>query len=138
MEAFLSNRATNVVLPQPVGPATMHVNGCFQRGSMSTSEQAVLRLRLFNSNVGPLILHQRSIALIEQLLRQPIIFYTSKGAVLTPSVSTLRFPWKYVSAALSWTYVITDESRTLKPRLTPLPLRRLSNTARKVSLSMTF
>ena len=37
-EAFRSNRATNVVLPQPVGPATIHVKGCFQRGSMSMNE----------------------------------------------------------------------------------------------------
>ena len=37
-KAFRSNRATNVVLPQPVGPATIHVKGCFQRGSMSTNE----------------------------------------------------------------------------------------------------
>ena len=36
--AFRSNRATNVVLPQPVGPATMHVKGCFQRGSMWMTE----------------------------------------------------------------------------------------------------
>ena len=35
---FRSNRATKVVLPQPVGPATMHVNGCFQRGSMWVNE----------------------------------------------------------------------------------------------------
>ena len=34
--AFRSRRATNVVLPQPVGPATIHVNGCCQRVSMST------------------------------------------------------------------------------------------------------
>ena len=32
--AFRSNRATHVVLPQPVGPATMQVKGCFKRGSM--------------------------------------------------------------------------------------------------------
>ena len=38
MEAFRSNRVTNVVLPQPVGPATMHVKGCFQRGSMCENE----------------------------------------------------------------------------------------------------
>ena len=38
MEAFRSNRATNVVLPQPVGPATMHVKGSFQRGSMWVNE----------------------------------------------------------------------------------------------------
>ena len=38
VEAFRSNRATNVVLPQPVGPATMHVKGCFQRGSMWVNE----------------------------------------------------------------------------------------------------
>ena len=38
MEAFRSKRATNVVLPQPVGPATMHVKGCFQRGSMCVNE----------------------------------------------------------------------------------------------------
>ena len=31
MEEFRSNRATNVVLPQPVGPATM-------RGSMGVNE----------------------------------------------------------------------------------------------------
>ena len=37
-EAFRSNRATNVVLPQPVGPATIQVKGCFQRGSMSMNE----------------------------------------------------------------------------------------------------
>ena len=35
-----------------------------------------------------------------------------------------------MSAARSCTYVITDESRTRKPRLTPLPLRRLVNTER--------
>ena len=35
-EALRSKRATNVVLPQPVGPATMHVKGCCQRGSMPT------------------------------------------------------------------------------------------------------
>ena len=34
VEAFRSNRATNVVLPQPVAPATKHVNGSFQRGSI--------------------------------------------------------------------------------------------------------
>ena len=34
VEAFRSNRATNVVLPQRVGPATKHVKGSFQRGSM--------------------------------------------------------------------------------------------------------
>ena len=38
MEAFRSNRATKVVLPQPVGPATMHVKGCFQRGSLWVNE----------------------------------------------------------------------------------------------------
>ena len=38
MEEFRSNRVTNVVLPQPVGPATMHVKGCFQRGSMWVNE----------------------------------------------------------------------------------------------------
>ena len=38
VEAFRSNRATNVVLPQPVGPAMMHVKGCFQRGSMWVNE----------------------------------------------------------------------------------------------------
>ena len=38
VEAFRSNRATKVVLPQPVSPATMHVNGCFQRGSMWVNE----------------------------------------------------------------------------------------------------
>ena len=37
-EAFRSNRATNVVLPQPVGPAMIQVKGCFQRGSMSMNE----------------------------------------------------------------------------------------------------
>ena len=37
-EAFRSNRATNVVLPQPVDPATIHVKGCFQRGPMSMNE----------------------------------------------------------------------------------------------------
>ena len=37
-EVFRSNRATNVVLPQPVGPATIHVKWCFQRGSMSMNE----------------------------------------------------------------------------------------------------
>ena len=37
-EAFRSNRATNVVLRQPVGPATIQVKGCFQRGSMSMNE----------------------------------------------------------------------------------------------------
>ena len=34
VEAFRSNRATDIVFPQPVGPATKHVNGSFQRGSM--------------------------------------------------------------------------------------------------------
>ena len=34
VEALRSNRATDVVFPQPVGPATKHVNGSFQRGSM--------------------------------------------------------------------------------------------------------
>ena len=38
MEAFRGNRATNVVLPQPVWPVTMHVKGCFQRGSMWVKE----------------------------------------------------------------------------------------------------
>ena len=38
MEAFRSNRATNVVLPQPVGQATTQVKGCFQRGSMWVNE----------------------------------------------------------------------------------------------------
>ena len=38
MEAFRSNRATNVVLPQPVGPVTMHVKECFQRGSIWVNE----------------------------------------------------------------------------------------------------
>ena len=37
-EAFRNIRATNVVFPQPVGPATTHVKGCFQRGSMSMNE----------------------------------------------------------------------------------------------------
>ena len=36
-----------------------------------------------------------------------------------------------MSAARSCTYVITDESRTRKPRLIPPPLRRLVNTARE-------
>ena len=38
MDAFRSNRVKTVVLPQPVGPATMHVKGCFQRGSMLVNE----------------------------------------------------------------------------------------------------
>ena len=38
VEAFRSNRATNVVLPQPVDPATMQVKGCFQRRSMWVNE----------------------------------------------------------------------------------------------------
>ena len=38
VEAFRSNRATNIVFPQPVGPAMMHVKGCFQRGSMWVNE----------------------------------------------------------------------------------------------------
>ena len=38
MEAVRSNRATNVVLPQPVGLATMHLKGCFQHGSMWANE----------------------------------------------------------------------------------------------------
>ena len=38
VEEFRSNRVTNVVLPQPVGPATMHVKVCFQRGSMWVNE----------------------------------------------------------------------------------------------------
>ena len=41
-EAFRSNRATNVVLPQPVGPATIQVKGCFQRGSMSMNGRHIL------------------------------------------------------------------------------------------------
>ena len=40
MEEFRSNRVTNVVLPHPVGPATMHVKGCFQRGSMWVNERS--------------------------------------------------------------------------------------------------
>ena len=63
---FRSKRATNVVLPQPVGPATMHVKGCFQRGSMCVNEW----------------------------LSGGASFYTSRGAVLRPSGSTLRFPYK--------------------------------------------
>ena len=53
-EAFRSNRATNVVLPQPVGPATMHVKGCFQRGSISVNE--------FSSGCRVLLLFQRRCA----------------------------------------------------------------------------
>ena len=63
--AFRSKRATKVVFPQPVGPATIQVKGCFQRGSISITEQLLLQL---------------------------LLFYTSNGAVLTPSASTLRIP----------------------------------------------
>ena len=40
MEACRSNRATNVVLLQPVGPATMDVKVCFERGSMWVNKWA--------------------------------------------------------------------------------------------------
>ena len=40
---FFSSRATNVVLPQPVGPATIHVKGCFQRGSIAKTEQLLFK-----------------------------------------------------------------------------------------------
>ena len=38
VEAFRSNRVPNVVLPQPVGLATMHLKGCFPSGSMWVNE----------------------------------------------------------------------------------------------------
>ena len=38
VEELRSNGATNLVLPQPFGPATMHVKGCFQCGYMRVNE----------------------------------------------------------------------------------------------------
>ena len=48
VEAFRSNRATYVVFPQPVGPATKHVNGSFQRGSMWVNDWSTGRLVLLH------------------------------------------------------------------------------------------
>ena len=44
VEAFRSNRATDVVIPQPVGPATKQVNGSSQSGSMWVNDWSTGRL----------------------------------------------------------------------------------------------